>query len=115
MQIRFRSATALYVFGEELEKARIIDGMVVIMTGVDIQRMLGHGATGDVQYIGQAFAHGRVQRLVHIGNALAAGEVGRAQAHHAHTGRYTGSGVFTFGLKENQVAAVDILFAPGDS
>ena len=42
------------------------------MTGVHIQRMLGHGATGHVQNIGQTFADGRVERLMHIGDTLAA-------------------------------------------
>ena len=48
--------------------------------------LFGDGAGADVQDIGQAFAHGRIERLVHEGHALGGGEVSRAQTRHGHAG-----------------------------
>ena len=39
---------ALHILREKLEKASIINGMVVIMAGVHIQRMLGHRAACNI-------------------------------------------------------------------
>jgi hypothetical protein len=57
--------------GEHLEEARVVDAVVVVVTRVDVQRGLGHGARADVEHVGQALAHRRVQRLVHVRDALA--------------------------------------------
>ena len=114
MRNEIQVGNALHVFGEYLEKTSVINSMVVIVPGVDIERVLGHCAAGHVQDIGQPFAHRCVERFVHIGYALAAGEVGRAQAHHAHAGGHTCSGMLSFGFKVNQAAPIDIFFAVGD-
>ena len=76
MRDEIQVGNTLHILREKLKKAGVIDGMVIVMAGVHIQCVLGHGAAGHVQHVGQPFAHRRVQRLVHIGNALAAGEVG---------------------------------------
>ena len=114
MRNEVQVSNALHILCEHLEKTSVINGMVVIVPGVDIESVLGHCAAGHVQHISQPFAHCCVERFVHIGYALAAREIGRAQAHHAHAGGHTRSGVLSFGFKEDQAAPIDIFFAIGD-
>ncbi len=101
--------------GEQLEEARVVDAVVVVVARVHIQGSLGHRSGADIQHIGQALAHRGIQRLMHIGNALARGEIRRAQSRHGQACRYRGSGVFTFRLDENQRASRDIDMALGGS
>ena len=104
---------ALHVLGEQLEETGVIDGVVVVVPGVHVQRMLGHRARGDVQDVGQALSDGRVQRLVHVGDALAARKIRRAKPGHAHSGRDGGRCMFALGLEEQERASVDVQLPGG--
>ena len=77
----------LGVLGEDLEEAGVVDAVVVVVPGVDVERRLGHGPRADVEHVGQPLADRRVERLVHVGDALPGGEVGRAQAGHRQARR----------------------------
>jgi hypothetical protein len=98
----------LDVLGEELEESRVVDGVVVVVTAVDVEGVLGDRAAGDVEDVGEALADGRVKRFVHVGDALTRREVGRAQADEAHAGSHGSGCVLAFGLEEDQPAAVDV-------
>jgi hypothetical protein len=98
----------LGVLGEYLEETRVVDAMVVVVPGVDVERGLRHGAGADVEHVGQALADGRIQGLVHVGNALAGGEVGRAQARHRHARGQGRGSVLTLGLHEDQRPPRDV-------
>ncbi len=103
----------LRVLGEELEEPRVVDGVIVVVAGVDVQGVLRHRPAGDVQHVGEPLADRGVERLVHVGDALAAREVRRAQADHAHPGGDRRRGVLAFGLEEDELAAVDVRLAGG--
>jgi hypothetical protein len=103
----------LGVLGEHLKEARVVDAMVVVMTGVHVQVGLGHRASADVQNVRQALAHRGVERFVHVGDALAGREVGRAQTGHGHPRRHRGGRVLAFGLDEDQGPAGDVDEPPG--
>ncbi len=105
----------LNVLAEELEEAGVVDGVIVVVPGVYVEGLLGHGPSGHVQDISKALAGGGVQRLVHVGDALAAREVGRAEAGHAEAGGHGCCGVLPFGLEEDEAAAVHIGPARGGS
>ena len=49
----------LDVLGEDLEEAGVVDGVVVVVAGVHVERVLGDGAGRDVQHVGQALADRR--------------------------------------------------------
>jgi hypothetical protein len=104
----------LDVLGEDLEEARVVDRVIVVVTAVDVEGLLGHGAAGQVEHVREPLADRGVERLVHVGDALPGREVGRAQADQAHSGGDGGRGVLPLGLEEDQPAPVDVRRAPGD-
>ena len=101
----------LGVLGEQLKEAGVIDAMIVVVSGVDVQGCLGHGPATHVEHVGQPFAHRRVQGLVHVGDALPGGEVGRPQPGHGQAGGDRGGGVLAFRLDEDQRPAGDVQLA----
>ena len=101
----------LNVLREKLEEPRVVNGVIVIMPRVNVQRMLGHRPGADVEHVGQPLSHGRIERLMHVGDALTAREIRGSQTGHAHTRRDSGGGVFAFGLEEDEFAAVDVALA----
>ena len=112
--IRLRSATSCTFLAKSWKEARVVDRVVVVVSRVHVERVLGHGPAGDVEHVGQSLAHGRIERLVHVGDALAAREVGRAEPRHAHPGHHAGGGVLALGLEEDQAAAVHVRRACGN-
>ncbi len=94
--------------GKQLEEARIVYGMVVVMAGVYVQGGFGHGPGADVEHIRQAFAHRGVQRFVHVRDALAGGEIGRPQPRHRQARRDGSRSVFAFGFDKNQRPVGDV-------
>ena len=104
---------ALYVLGEQLEEPGVVHGVVVVMTRVHVERVLGHGARRNVQHVREALAYCGVQRLVHIGDALAAREVGGPEPGHAHSGRDRRCGMLALRLEEQEPSAVHVGLARG--
>jgi hypothetical protein len=72
----------LHVLGEELEEARVIHAVVVVVAGVHVERVLGDRARRDVQHVREP-CHRRVQRLVHVHDPCPLRSSSR-QPHHAH-------------------------------
>ena len=54
-------SNVLRFLGKELEEARVVNSVVVIVTGVHVQRRLGHGPAADIQDVGEALTHRRVE------------------------------------------------------
>jgi hypothetical protein len=77
----------LHVLGEELEEARVVDRVVVVVPGVHVEPLLGDRPGRDVEHVREALSHGGIEGLVHVHDPLPAGEVRRAQPHHAHPRR----------------------------
>ena len=98
----------LGIGGKQLEETGVVDAVVVVVARVHVQGGLGHGAGTDVQHIGQALAHRRVERLVHIGDTLAGRKIGGAQPGHGKTRGDGSGGVLSLRLDEDQRAARDV-------
>jgi hypothetical protein len=91
-----------------LKESRVVDAVVVVVAGVDVQGRLGHRAATHVQNVGQALAGGRVERLVHVSDALAGREIGRAQTGHRKSRSDRRSSVLSFRFDEDQRTAGDV-------
>ncbi len=98
----------LRAFAEDLEEARVVHQVIVVVARVHVEGGLGDGAAADVEDVGKAFADGAVERLVHVGDALAGGEIRGAKAGHGHAGGDPGGGVFAFRLDEDQRTSGDV-------
>ena len=104
VQIRRR----LSVLGEHLEEARIVDAVVVVVSGVHVEGGLGHRPGTYIQNVGQPLAHRRIERLVHVGDALAGREVRRTHPRHGHARGDRRCRVLALGLNEDQRTPGDI-------
>ena len=92
----------LDILGEKLEEAGVVDGVVVVVPGVDAEAGLGHGAAAYVEHVGQALAHRGIERLVHIGDPLSRTEVGCPEARHGKPRGHCRRGVLPLGLNKDQ-------------
>jgi hypothetical protein len=99
----------LHILAEQLEEAGVVDGVVVIVAGVHVERVLRHCTRRDVQHVRETLADRGVERLVHVRDALAAREVRGAQPRHAHARRHRGGRMLTLGLEEEQTSAERVL------
>ncbi len=104
----------LHVLREELEEARVVDAVVVVVPGVDVQGVLRHGAARHVEHVGETLADRGIERLVHVRDALAAGEVGRAQPREAHARGDGRRRVLALGFEEQQLPAAHVGLAGGE-
>ena len=50
----------LDVLREQLEKSGVGDGVIVVVAGVHVERVLGHRARSDVEHVRQSLADGGV-------------------------------------------------------
>ena len=98
----------LHILGEELEESGVVDGVIVVVSRVDIEGVLGHGPRRDVEHVGESLADRGIERLVHIGDALAAREVRGTEPRHRHPGGDGGRGVLSFRFEEEKPAPVDV-------
>src|SRR3989338_1823120 len=94
--------STLDILGKELEKTGIIDCVIIIMAGMDVETGFGHGAASNIKDIGEAFSDGGIEGLVHIGDSLTRRKVGGPEPRHGHPCRNGGGGVFAFWFGKNK-------------
>ena len=107
--------TLLRTGGKQLKETRVINTMIVIVSGMDVERRLGHGARPNIQHIGQALADCGIEGLVHVSDALTRREISSTEPGHGQTRGHRGGGMFPLRFDKDQRTAGDVDVARGRS